>query len=189
YPFLEGLTAHEGQVPLVSDGVVFRVLRNLLVLDGERLSYRTLDVEQIGSVYETIMGFRLEVSRGLTIAIKPAKAHGAPGVVNLEELLAVAPAERAKWLQEHTDQQLNGQAADGLKSAGSLDGLLAALEHKIARNATPRSVPKGGMVLQPSDERRRTGSHYTPRSFTEPIVRATLKPILEQLGEKPTPEQ
>ena len=35
-------------VPRISDGVIFRVLRNLLVLDGERLSYRTLDVEQIG---------------------------------------------------------------------------------------------------------------------------------------------
>ena len=50
--------------PRVSDGVVFRVLQNLLILDGERLSYRTLDVEQIGSVYETMMGFNLEVAAG-----------------------------------------------------------------------------------------------------------------------------
>jgi len=28
-----------------------------------------------------------------------------------------------------------------------------------------------------------------PRSFTEPIVRTTLRPILERLGEHPTPEQ
>ncbi len=61
----------------VSDGVVFRVLNNLLILEGERLSYRTLDVEQIGSVYEAIMGFNLEVARGPSIAIKPKKAHGA----------------------------------------------------------------------------------------------------------------
>ena len=45
------------------------------------------------------------------------------------------------------------------------------------------------MVLQPSDERRRSGSHYTPRSLTEPIVRTTLRPILERLGPNPTPEQ
>ena len=46
---------HDGEVrvPRISDGVIFRVLNNLLILDGERLSYRTLDVEQIGSVYET----------------------------------------------------------------------------------------------------------------------------------------
>jgi hypothetical protein len=36
--------------PDESDGTVWRVLERLLVLDGERLSYRTLDVEEIGSV-------------------------------------------------------------------------------------------------------------------------------------------
>ena len=50
-------------VPRISDGVIFRVLNNLLILDGERLSYRTLDVEQIGSVYETMMGFDLRSPR------------------------------------------------------------------------------------------------------------------------------
>ena len=64
------------------------MLNNLLILDGERLSYRTLDVEQIGSVYETMMGFHLEVAQGPSIAIKPTKAHGAPTTINLEELLA-----------------------------------------------------------------------------------------------------
>jgi hypothetical protein len=38
------------------------------------------------------------------------------------------------------------------------------------------------MVLQPSDERRRSGSHYTPRSLTEPNVRTTLRPILDRLA-------
>jgi hypothetical protein len=38
-------------------------------------------------------------------------------------------------------------------------------------------------------ERRRTGSHYTPRSLTEPIVRTTLRPVLEALGERPTAAQ
>jgi hypothetical protein len=53
YPFLEGRPLGSerecGQrltPPLVSDGVIFRVLHNLLVLDGERISYRSLDVEQ-----------------------------------------------------------------------------------------------------------------------------------------------
>ena len=54
------------------------MLSNLLILDGERLSYRTLDVEQIGTVYETMMGFDLEVAQGRSIAIKPTKPHGAP---------------------------------------------------------------------------------------------------------------
>jgi len=43
--------------------------------------------------------------------------------------------------------------------------------------------------LQPSEERRRSGSHYTPRTLTEPIVRKALEPILNRLGPDPEPEQ
>ncbi len=188
YPFLEGRPKdsrrEQGEkldVPRVSDGVIFRVLSNLLVLDGERLSYRTLDVEQIGSVYETMMGFNLEVATGPSIAIKPTKRHGAPSTIDLEQLLAEKPGSRAKWFRDNTDQKITGQAADGVKKAEGVDDLLAAIEKKIAHHATPNVVPKGAMVLQPSDERRRSGSHYTPRSLTEPIVRKTLEPILERL--------
>jgi type I restriction-modification system DNA methylase subunit len=49
------------------------------------------------------------------------------------------------------------------------------------------------MLLQPSEERRRSGSHYTPRALTEPIVRTTLEPILARLrgadGRQPQPAQ
>jgi hypothetical protein len=192
FPFLEGRTLAEPQLPLVSDGTVFGVLENLLILDGERLSYRTLDVEEIGSVYQTVMGFRLEVAAAPSIAIKGKSKKGgvpAPTVINLTELLAARPGDRPKWLKARTDQDISGEAERALKSATTIDDLLAALDRKIARNATPQVVPKGGVVLQPNDERRRSGSHYTPRSFTEPIVRTTLRPILDRLGEPPTPEQ
>lgn len=193
YPFLEGRSSSTDAAPIVprvSDGVVYKVLRNLLILDGERLSYRTLDVEQIGSVYETVMGFNLEVAKGRSIAIKPVKSHGAPATINLSELLKTPGKDRAKWLKEHSDQTLGKEATKQLKEAESLEQLLEALDKKIAKKVTPRTVPKGAIVLQPSDERRRSGSHYTPRSLTEPIVRTTLEPILKQLcdPEAPLPE-
>ena len=71
----------------------------------------------------------------------------------------------------------------------SIDEVLTALDRRIAKHVTPYVVPAGSMVLQPSDERRRSGSHYTPRSLTAPIVRTTLQPILARLGDRPTPEQ
>lgn len=189
YPFLEGQTLPDQRLPLVPDGTIERVLRKLLVLDGQRLSYRTLDVEQIGSVYETMMGFRLERASGLTIALKPAKAHGAPVPVNLDDLVATSSADRKKAVQDQTDYKLTTTMNNAVKAAESTDDLLAALERRIARNATPQPVANDTMVLVPTDERRKTGSHYTPRSLTEPIVRTTLEPILKQLGEKPTPDQ
>lgn len=191
FPFLEGYaTEQEPRVlPLVADGVVYRVLHKLLILDGERLSYRTLDVEQIGSVYETMMGFRLQQVRGPSIALKPAKAHGAPAVIEIADLLAVKPKDRAKWLKEQADHTLPAAAAKELEAAQSSEAMLEALQKRIARNATPAPVPAGGLVLQPTDARRRSGSHYTPRSLTEPIVRTTLEPVLDQLGTSPAPAQ
>ena len=196
YNFLEGRPWRTGRVigdrdtpPLVSDGVVYRVLENLIVLDGERLSYRTLDVEQIGSVYQAMMGFHLETARGRSIAIKAKKAHGAPTTINLEALLEQPRDKRARWIKEQTDQDVSGQALKALKQATRPEDVAAALDRKVAKAATPTIVPPGAMVLQPSDERRRSGSHYTPRSLTEPIVRTTLKPILERIGPKPTPDE
>jgi hypothetical protein len=52
FAFLDGHTTAESRVPLVSDGTIFRIHEKLLILGGERLSYRTLDVEEIGSVWD-----------------------------------------------------------------------------------------------------------------------------------------
>lgn len=195
FPFLEGrphgLPRVEGDridAPLISDGVVWRVLQNLLVLDGERLSYRSLDVEQIGSVYETMMGFRLEIARGHSIAIKPAKPHGPPITIDLDELLATPAAKRAQWVQQQADQKPTDKESAALASATAIAEIETAIERKIERRATPNVVPAGAMILQPNEERRRSGSFYTPRSLTEPIVRTTLRPILERLSDSPTPE-
>ena len=198
FPFLEGRrgarqTIERVRPPLVSDGTVYRLLENLLVLDGERLSYRTLDVEQIGSVYETIMGFRLETATGRSVAIKPAKKLGAPDTVDLDALLVQPKRKRPRWLQDRANRNITPAVAKGLRAAETVDDLHAALDRVLDKNATPDLVPSGAMVLQPNEERRRSGSHYTPRELTEPIVRHTLSPILDRLrgkdGRASTPEQ
>lgn len=196
FPFLEGraddrsdVRAPEHSLPTVSDGTIYRVLEKLLILQGERLSYRTLDVEQIGSVYQTMIGFTLETAQGSSIALKPAKSKGAPAFLDLDALLATDAAKRTEHLQKTTDHKLTGRAATALKDAQSHDDLLAALERKIARAASPEKAPSGSLILQPTDERRRSGSHYTPRALTAPIVKKTLEPILAALGDKPTPQQ
>jgi len=173
----------------VSDGCVYRVLEKLLVLKGERLSYRTLDVEQIGSVYETMMGFRMTVAAGASIALKPKKKGGAPIGLDLDAVLAEKPADRAKFIEAAADIGLTTNHKKALKDADTHDAVVAALDSRVAHAATPRIVPKGAMLLQPSDERRRSGSHYTPRSLTQPIVAKTLEPILARLGPDARPDQ
>lgn len=200
FPFLEGRPLAGGrqlheriEPPLVPDGTVYRALEKLLVLDGERISYRALDVEEIGSVYQGMMGFRLETATGRSVAVRAQKKWSAPTTVDLDQLLAVKPAERKKWLEERTDRRLTDTVSKAVRDAHEIADLHSALSPVIDRDATPDLVPEGAMVLQPSEERRRSGSHYTPRALTEPIVRTTLEPILARLrgadGRAPRPEQ
>ncbi|MBK6685949.1 MAG: N-6 DNA methylase [Deltaproteobacteria bacterium] len=197
YPFLEGRPRGDHRQlgarlspPRVSDGVVFRVLEALLILSGDRLSYRTLDVEHIGSVYEAMMGFSLEVTKEPSLALKGPRKKGAPSadpIVGLETLLAKKGAARIEHLKA-MDVDVSGKSAGEVKEAKSIDELAAAFGKKVS-SVLPHVLPAGSLVLQPTEERRRSGSHYTPRALTEPIVEKTLAPVLAGLGERPTPEQ
>jgi hypothetical protein len=165
FPFLEGRSAcgvgQRIKPPLVPDGTIYRALEDLLVLDGERISYRALDVEQIGSVYETMMGFRLEIATGRSVAIKAQEKRGAPTALDLEALLREPAAKRDKWIQDRAERKLTDTVKKKVGEATTIEDLHAALLSVIDPAATPDLVPKGAMVLQPSEERRRSGSHYT----------------------------
>jgi hypothetical protein len=192
HPFLEGRAAKSDppRVLALSDGALLRILRGLLVVDGERLSYRTLDVEQVGSVYETVMGFTVMLADGSSLAIKAGKNNKTPVFVDLAALYPLKPAARIKEIKEKTDRKLTGQSETKVKQAKSVEELAAALDSVVDERGSParRAVPANTPILQPTDERRRTGSHYTPRSLTEPIVRHALEPAFECIGDNAKPE-
>jgi hypothetical protein len=195
FPFLEGRFDNDdaSQVLPVSDGCIHEVLTQLLILNGERLSYKTLDVEQIGSVYETVMGFVVTRTKGQSIALKVKPNAGSPSIpafINLETLLAKPGKDRAKHLTDEIGFDASDAQKKALKEAKDIAGLLAAFDRSIDERASPhkRACGPGTIVLQPTDERRATGSHYTPRSLTAPIVADALMPILQRLGDAATPD-
>ena len=143
FPFLEGRVEnpHESQaetenpqfgIPLIGDGTIFRLLHGLLFLNGERISYRTLDVEQIGSVYETMMGFGLTRAAGRTIAIRPQKKHGAAVNLDLDQLLSLprtgSGTTRLKFFSDETGRKLSGKRVAEFNAAGTTEELLAAFQ-------------------------------------------------------------
>jgi hypothetical protein len=200
YPFLEGHTdggsspIHFGnyearaatRVPLVDDETVYRVLERLLVLDRQRLSYRALDVEQIGSVYEALMGYHVVELPAAAVALRPQRAEKV--WISGRALLEVSKGQRAKWLQEDmglakAQAEKIAKATEGAKSEADATDVMAGFRIKGTDVAGP-----GRLVIQPGSERRRTSSHYTPRSLTEPIVRTTLEPLLAVMGPEPRSE-
>lgn len=211
YPFLEGWGGGSAPIrdaearaavdlPAISDGTIYRVLKKLIMLGGQRLSYRALDVEQIGSVYEALMGFDVERLTEGAVRIKLASKKSAARVwVEAAPLLAVPAARREKWLQDELgfDKGVAAKVAAALKSAKTAEDALTALEPLSAagkkgaagnKGRERKRVPAGTLVIQPGPERRRTSSHYTPRSLSEPIVRKTLDPLIRCMGERPSSE-
>jgi hypothetical protein len=180
YPFLS--VDADGKPPLVSDAVIYRVLRLLLVVDGERLSYRSLDVENIGAVYETMMGFSVYQSEGSTVLIGGGMA---PAAVELDALLGVKSAERVGKLEEWTGYKASAKNAKAIKEAKDSSDLEVALGGVIRHDLTPKALAKGAITLNPGEERRRSGSHYTARELTRPLVAKAFEPHFHRLGDKP----
>ncbi len=205
FPFLEGRETAEDtpHILKVPDGFVLRILEGLMTIENkrgtgqqqrarERLSYRTLDVEQIGSVYETVMGFTVETASGSTLAIRAGKKNNVPVFVNLDELAGKSGVARLKWLKEKTGRDKFGARVEAaIKAAKSASDLAVVFASVVDSRGSPNEAPvaAGTPILQPTDERRRTGSHYTPRSLTEPIVRHALEPAFERLGLDAKPEE
>ena len=193
FSFLQGQDSPSDQASpaTVSDGCILRILDLLLRLDGERLSYRTLDVEQIGSVYETVMGFTVETRPGPALAIRAGKNDRTPVFVDVAALTAKKGSERAKFLKEEADRHaLTDKVNKALTAAADATGVIAALRPIVDERGSPGAhiAPPGTPLLQPTDERRRTGSHYTPRSLTGPIVQHALEPAFARLGPDARPE-
>jgi hypothetical protein len=211
FPFLEGRDdggtppLQEGgvsppsapQVLPIKDGAILRILEGLMTIEAkavtgekvrERLSYRSLDVEQIGSVYEIVMGFKVELAAGPMIAVKGEK--NLPVFVDIATLENKKGVDRQKLLKEGGVAP-TGRRLDTIKGAGDATDLTEALAAICDPRGSPAGhvTPAGSPVLQPTDERRRTGSHYTPRSLTEPIVRHALEPAFDRLGPDATPDQ
>lgn len=200
FPFLEGRDKGSARADAailpVSDGAILRILHGLMTVEGrslsgekirERLSYRSLDVESIGSVYETVMGFTACRATERMLALRDEKKL--PTFIGLDTLLGQKPADRQKWLKEHSIK-LSAKQAKAVKDAADVATLVEVFGGLVDERASPKSTPIGAGVpyLQPTEERRRSGSHYTPRSLTEPIVRHALEPAFSRIGEKASPE-
>jgi len=209
FPFLEGFEGNvvpirdaeeraHSQAPTVDDETIYQVLRNLVYLGNERLSYRNLYEEQIGSVYEALMGYYTMRVESPSVCIKPSDSKVAPTWLSAEDLLRLKPAQRSKWLKENVG--LAGARSKKLLQELSLierhhdlspDDLVKAATKRLEDERVKGSevACERRIIIQPSSERKRTSSHYTPPSLSAPIVARTLEPLLATFGPEPASAQ
>lgn len=194
FPFLEGWSfggapveakaRAEVKSPSIDDETIYRVLEKLIVLEGQRLSYQSLDVEQIGSVYEALMGYHVKRLSGAGVCLRPSKVW-----VGTDELLEQTANRRGPWLEDHgaLEPKAVKAIAKALEQAKTEADVLATLDSYRVKGIDTRRP--GQLVMQPGAERRRTSSHYTPRSLSAPIVRRALEPLLKAMGDQPSSER
>src|SRR6266516_3397895 len=214
YPFLEGRTPDTSwretpAEPLtINNRNVLHLLEALQFLqvkvpgggpaERRRLSFRALDIEQIGHVYEGLLDHiaRRAITPVLGLFGSPANESE----VELAELEALAAKDESSLLDfvvEKTGRSLNAiknaLTVSPMPKRFSRADLMAACDNNPA--LFERVLPFAGLlrtdtfdkpvvittdsvyVTQGSD-RRTTGTHYTPRSLTEPIVQHTLDPLV-----------
>jgi hypothetical protein len=206
FPFLEGRAAGASwrevpAVPLPIDNrTVLMLLTALQVLEQRSgallLSYEALDVEQIGHVYEGLLERTVERAPEVVLGLEGTKKEINPNVAlrELEEMQAEGDDELLAFLQEKT-----GRSESGLRSAlaKSVDedlyqGILLASGSDIPLAdrikpfglllrtdswGDPLAYRKHAFIVTLGAGRRETGTHYTPKSLTEPIVQHTLEPL------------
>jgi hypothetical protein len=203
FPWLEG---RDGTPPAVDDLTVLRMLEAVqyVRLHGERrrLTFRALDVEQIGYVYEgllelevrtatePVLGLRRQGRKGPTLlglnealeAVASLETWAATTYIGEKKLTPARRASAVRWLATPVPAaaSIGLHAVLGSELAGQLEPL-APLLRRDDRDR-PTITPRGGRYVAPSTRRASTGAHYTPRSLAEEVVQHAVEPLTYRPG-------
>lgn len=203
FPFLEGRAKGSNwktdpAKPLPIDNrTVLLLLDAVQLFQGRTLSYRALDVEQIGYVYEGLLERTVVRASEVTLDLNATKSAKKPWVT-LEELETAADeGDKAVevLLKDRTGSAATRVKNDLAKKAdeAAADKLLTACHGdqalrdsikpyfhflRMDRWGYPLVYPEKTFMVTTGADRRETGTHYTPKSLTEAIVKETLEPIV-----------
>ncbi len=223
FPFLEG--RREGTdwklqtadpIP-VNNRTVLHLLEALQILqvkvpggggvEPRKLSFRALDIEQIGHVYEglldhtavraadPILGLVGTKDKEPEISLAALEAQTAKGESVLVAFLKEQTGKSLSALQKAVATQASQSSGTGEtpQDHQARQRLLIACNNdralldrilpfaKLIRFDTldyPVVIPAGSVYVTAGVDRRQTGTHYTPRNLTEEIVQYTLEPLV-----------
>ena len=211
YPWLEGRTedapAATARPPAVDDRTVLRMLHAVQYVNigGERrrLTFRALDVEQIGYVYEGLLELEVRTADDVVLGLArpprwPQKIKHDTEVPLAEATERLGTPELTQWLADRTgwtgrriQSALAGptdaERAGALRReisdptvADAITAFLSVLRYdELGRPAV--TLPRGRYVTR-SSRRAATGTHYTPRSLAEEVAEGALQPLVYRPG-------
>ncbi|KUO20838.1 Eco57I restriction-modification methylase domain-containing protein [Streptomyces dysideae] len=221
FPFFTACDSQDTLAITVSDRVMLEVLRAVQIAQlpggARRISFRDIDVEQIGYIYEGLLGYSCEPAEEIIVGLN-GSAGSEPEIplATLEELSQAKRTETAladailAWIKQHQPAAKPSSKAaltKALKAGDTLDDTEIALRdvtddpelrdrlrpfigiiRRDLRNR-PLVVEPGGVLLVETPSRASAGAHYTPRSLAEEVVRYALEPLVYLPGPHQTADQ
>lgn len=221
FPWLEGrasadLPLGSGDVPAIDDRTLLKALDSLQTLqfakERRQVSYRSLDVEQIGYVYEGLLDQDALTASDWVVSIAvsdkdPRKNGPELRLSDLEHHHANGDEALAAWLVERIKNvKGNRSKASILKAMSPLEGDDKPRYERLVREACgnddevtvrvlpfakllrldprdlPVAYPPGSLYLTDSTARAHSGAVYTPRFLAEQVVETTLEAIVYSPG-------
>ena len=223
FGFLTTRDDHDTLAVVVSDRVMLEVLRaaQMAELRGEparRISFRDIDVEQIGYIYEGLLGYSAadvdEVIVGLigkkgeepeiplSLLEDFAAKHGKP------DTLANALITWAQTSQPAAESVSKSALAKALKASAEVEDADRALRAAVPADPglrerlrpfigairrdlreRPTVFQPGGLVVVETPSRATAGAHYTPKSLATEVVQHALEPLVYHPGPHQEPDQ
>ncbi len=209
FPFLEGRLPgstwrDQSARPLaINNRTVLHLLSALQMLEvkigktvtTQRLSFKGLDIEQIGHVYEGLLDHTAKRATETVLGIQGgAKLEPEIPLAELEAHLAAGPEAFAEALAKRTKRTTKALAkavTDPETEPNPRLALVCAQDRALTARVQvfsrllrtdsfgyPIVIPEGSIYVTSGSDRRSTGTHYTPRTLTEPIVKHTLDPLV-----------
>ena len=222
FPFLTATDASGTLLLTVSDRVMLHVLRSLQTarLKGQetrRLSFRDIDVEQIGYIYEGLLGYTCTRAEETILGLLGKEGEEPEVPLSVLNELAEQHAEDADlagaiiaWIKEDqpgakppTRSPLTKALVAGDTLPDADRALLAVTRDETLRadlrpwigvirrdlRGRPVVIQRGGLVVTETPSRRNAGAHYTPRSLAEEVVRYALEPLVYSPGPHETDDR
>jgi methylase of polypeptide subunit release factors len=208
-----------GLAVTVSDRVMLEVLRAVQKpeVKGEalRISFREIDVEQIGYIYEGLLGYSAKDVEEITVGLI-GKAGAEPemplsvleGFAAKHSTEAKLAAAIIKWVKDHQKaaepptasalaKALTAEVED-VETAIRAVTMDAELQERLRPfigvirrdlRGTPLVVMPGGVTVVETPSRANAGAHYTPKDLAEEVVKHALQPLVHQVGPHQTDDE
>jgi hypothetical protein len=222
FRFLTIRDDHDTLAVVVSDRVMLEVLRaaQMAELRGEparRISFRDIDVEQIGYIYEGLLGYSCTDVDEVIVGLIGKKGEEPEIPLSLLEGFAASKSGKTPATAIINWAKVDQPAAKAPSEAGLASAIKASVEVEDADRALRAAVPNdpdlrerlrpfvgairrdlrdrptvflpGGLVVVETPSRATAGAHYTPKSLATEVVQHALEPLVYHPGPHQEPDQ